>query len=85
MGEGTAAVQPQPMGAEHELQFQWAMQPRRPRWQWRHLPQTGLQPQSGAAVVQVTGVVQPQDLPESQLEQKCLPKTFVNGPQQVAQ
>jgi len=82
----TGVVQPQLTGLAHDLQglCQWAEKPFQcPMWQVRHFPQTGLQPQDGAAVVQLTaaGVVQPQDTPAEQdfpqREQQPLP----NGPQ----
>jgi len=59
----TGVVQPQPIGAEQESQhglLQWARKlcQRPPRWQVRHLPQTGLQPESQATAEQLTGAPQ---------------------------
>jgi hypothetical protein len=50
-------------GLEHDLQgrCQWAVKHFHlsPKWKCRHLPQTGLQPQALAVVVQLTGASQP--------------------------
>src|SRR5262249_13340881 len=86
-GISTVGVALPQVGVEHEHEsqppFQWAVKQRHlsPRWHDRHFPQDGLQPQSEAVVVQVTGVEQPQEtLEEHELQPQC-PKMPPNIPQ----